>query len=417
MRLLRRTISSYFLLSLAVLLLATPLLYFILKILVKEEVEEKLLFTKAEVIRSLNRHPDAINWQILDRNIRITPTNTRPLKDSFYTSETYDTLSREVIPQHHLRTGISVNGQSYELVVSNSLLDYENLVEGILIVQVVLCLLLLGGLLLINRNLSRRIWVPFYHTLDKLRTYRVEDHEPIVLSQSNITEFNDLNNAITRLAEKDRLAYVSQKEFAENASHEMQTPLAVFQSKLELLLQTSALDSEQAALIHVMEQASMRMSWLNRSLTLLAGIENHQFPDKQPVAIDEILMMIQDQYEDAILQKNIRLTIEKDAPQPVVMNKALADTLVSNLISNAIRHNIENGSIHIRFAAQQLEVANTGAPSPLNPLYLFQRFRKGNADGKGMGLGLEIVRKICTLYNFTVQYRFEHGLHVFTVTF
>jgi signal transduction histidine kinase len=95
------------------------------------------------------------------------------------------------------------------------------------------------------------------------------------------------------------------------------------------------------------------------------------------------------------------------------------EILLSNLLSNAIRHNIPGGSIEISLQAndKELTIRNTGRPSPLDTQKLFQRFQKESPDANSLGLGLEIVKKISDLNQFSIQYRFADQLHIFSVRF
>ena len=185
------------------------------------------------------------------------------------------------------------------------MLDSEDLISSIVQVQVLLLLVLLSGLFLINRNLSQRIWRPFYTTLDKLRGYKVEQHQALNLAGSNINEFNDLNGSLEELTGRMHRSFLVQKEFTENAAHEMQTPLAIFQSKLELLMQTSPINEEQAGLIGDLADAGRRMGRLNKALILLTRIENQQFADIESVALKSILQKQVVQFNSQAEQKHI----------------------------------------------------------------------------------------------------------------
>ncbi len=125
-----------------------------------------------------------------------------------------------------------------------------------------------------------------------------------------MAEFRELNTAVEQLAERSRKAYVAQKEFAENASHEMRTPLAIFQGKLELLMQTDPLTEEQAELITDLATASQRMARLNKGLILLTRIQNGQFPETEEIAVKKTAGHLLRQYQPQIEQKDLQL--EKD---------------------------------------------------------------------------------------------------------
>ena len=293
------------------------------------------------------------------------------------------------------------------------------LIQRIVLVSALLLIALLVGLLVINRMLTKKIWQPFYNTLQRLREYRVDRQPKLTLQPSSISEFNDLNTAIEQLAERNYQVYSSQKEFTENASHEMQSPLAVFQSKLELLMQTKPLNEDQAALITDLANASKRMARLNKSLILLTKIDNDQFIEKETISVKEILQKLIQQYEFQIRQQGIHLRFQDAQDITVTANRTLVEILLGNLLSNAIRHNIPNGSIEISLQAQdrELTIRNTGRPSALDTQKLFQRFQKESPDANSIGLGLEIVKKISTLNHFSIQYHFSDQLHNFTLRF
>jgi len=271
--------------------------------------------------------------------------------------------------------------------------------------------------LLINRALNRKIWQPFYLTLNRLHEYRVDKQASLKLEQSSVNEFNDLNKAIEELTERNHQAYASQKEFTENASHEMQSPLAVFQSKLELLMQTKPLNEEQAALIADLANASKRMSRLNKSLILLTKIENNQFLEKETVSVKEILEKLLEQFEFQIKQQSIRCSLNDETDITIEANKTLIEILLGNLLSNAIRHNLYGGSIQIMLKGKKLIIQNSGKPTSLDKARLFQRFQKESRDDSSIGLGLEIVKKICTLNHYSIHYSFNNQMHIFALHF
>jgi len=320
-----------------------------------------------------------------------------------------------MVPHRVLTSHFTVNGQPCKLEISMSLVDKDELIKSIVTVQVFLLILLLIGLFMINRNLSKRIWKPFYTTLSKLRNYKVENDPPLKLEKASIAEFDDLNKSLEELTDRTHRSYLSQKEFTENASHEMQTPLAIFQSKVELLMQTTPLDEEQAQLISELSDASKRMSRLNQSLVLLTRIENKQFIKEEQVSLTMVLTDLLELYQPQLLQKEI--TVQRVFENDVLLqaNRSLIEVLTGNLLGNAIRHNQTGGTIEAILKGQTLTVRNTGKPVALNSAKLFQRFQKESQDGDSIGLGLEIIKQICHLYGYTVEYKYADGLHAFAV--
>ena len=254
MRLLKKTITTYFIYSAILLILAIPIFYLTLKKMMVNNVDENLVTTKTLIIPRLrNELVNHREGNLVFSGYDIQYDKSRPDKneDSIYTIESagIDSNADPLISNRQLVSHFYVNQEFYSLHITTSLTDKYSLVKRIIWVTTFLLIVLLLGLLILNRVLTQKIWKPFYNTLNRLKEYRVDKQQMLTLEKSPIDEFNDLNKAVTVLTETNYQAYQSQKEFTENASHEMQSPLAVFQSKLELLMQTNPLNEEQATLI------------------------------------------------------------------------------------------------------------------------------------------------------------------------
>ncbi|MES1160193.1 MAG: HAMP domain-containing sensor histidine kinase [Bacteroidota bacterium] len=434
MQLLKKTITAYFIFSVILLLITIPVLYWTLKRLMVANVDENLIATKTRIMPQLldaaagNRegilHLPGAGYDILLEKEGHQPNGhlQQPAErktDSLYNGESIDSYPGRTLPNRLLASHFYINQESYSLRITASLADKYLLIQRIVLVSALLLIALLVGLLVINRMLTKKIWQPFYNTLQRLREYRVDRQPRLTLQPSTISEFNDLNTAIEQLAERNYQVYSSQKEFTENASHEMQSPLAVFQSKLELLMQTKPLNEDQAALITDLANASKRMARLNKSLILLTKIDNDQFIEKETISVKEVLQKLIQQYEFQIQQQGIHLRFENIEDITLTANRTLVEILLSNLLSNAIRHNLPGGSIEISLQTKdkELTIRNTGRPSPLDTQKLFQRFQKESSDANSIGLGLEIVKKITNLNHFSIRYSFTSQLHTFSLRF
>jgi signal transduction histidine kinase len=385
-----------------------------------KNIDEELIATKTLLIPKL-RNVVANNGQggvvYLNYDIQYEKAPSFRSGDSISTIELNDSFSNEIIPQRLLTSQFLVDQTSYRLKIKISMADKNSLIRRIAGVAVILLFLLLLGLLIINKVLSKKIWKPFYKTLERLHEYRVDMQPALHLEKSSVKEFNDLSKAIEQLTQRDYQAYISQKEFAENASHEMQSPLAVFQSKLELLMQTKPLNEDQASLIEDLANASKRMARLNKSLILLTKIENNQFLEKETLSLEEIIKKLKEQYEFQIDQKSIQVEFHVEKDVIVQANRTLTEILLSNLLSNAIRHNVQNGHIVITLKEKELIIQNSGKPYALDVQKLFQRFQKDSFDSGSLGLGLEIVKKICDLNHYNIQYQYINKLHNFLLQF
>jgi signal transduction histidine kinase len=420
MKLLQKTIRSYFVYSVIILLVAIPVFYFVIQGIVQEDVDEDLMNTKEILkpkIANALQHNSISQLNFLDYDITVSESTALKEFDTLTTIEIFDTVARELVPYRVLTSNVIINGKPCMLQVKTSLVDNDDLIQSIVKVQVILLLLLLAGLFIINRNLSKKVWMPFYTTLNKLKNYKVEKHEPLALSKSAITEFNDLNTSLQELTERTYQSYISQKEFTENASHEMQTPLAVFQSKLELLMQTMPLSEEQAELMSDLADSGQRMARLNKSLILLTKIENSQFADKENTSLKTFIEKFILLYQPQMNEKQITVESKITTDEILNANTSLLEVLISNLLGNAIRHNHVGGSIIIKLHAGELIIENTGRLTPLDETKIFERFQKDSIDSNSIGLGLEMVKKVCSINHYEVAYQFINNLHSFTVRF
>jgi len=272
--------------------------------------------------------------------------------------------------------------------------------------------LLLLVLFIINRSLMGKLWQPFNNTLQQLKQFNLTGKNELQLENTGITEFADLNNAVHIMSTRVSQDYEALKSFTENASHEIQTPLAIIQSKLELLMQSDNLKEEQVKHIHSMHSACIRLSKLNQSLILLTKIDNQQFQEKTSIDIGNLIKKQLTNYEELIDVKQITVTASIDDGNTIQMNEVMAEILLSNLITNAIKHNMEKGRIEIVLKKQQLVIRNTGAELKTKPAELFERFKKDNQDSNSLGLGLSIVQKICEQNSFRIDYSFKDPMHI-----
>ena len=420
MKLLNKSLKTYILFSTFVILVSIPVFYYELKKMVTEDVDESLIAKKAEITSKL-KQADLKDFntdlRILDPDISLQPTADSEKPDTIYTGSEYDSLSKETVPQRILKSYLTLNSNHYKLIIKNSLVDNDELISSILLLQSILVLLFVAGLLLISRYYSPKLWQPFYRTLDRIKNHRLESETEFIPDKTDIDEFADLNVTISKITNRNRSVYLTQKEFTENASHEMQTPLAVFRSKVDLLMQTTPLSEEQAKLIEQLDTASQKMKKLNNALILISKIENHQFTETATVNISVVLEKTLSLYEDQLAAKNIKLTRLLPSDFSITANPTIIEIMLSNLISNSIRHNIQNGKVSITVKDKYFIIANEGKQLPLDTSTLFKRFSKHTPGDDGLGLGTEIIKKICDLTNASIDYTFENNMHTFTITF
>ena len=347
-------------------------------------------------------------------NIRKLEKNDN-LKDSiFIVEKPHDFLHFEEIDRFRcLSKVIYLNKKPYRFNIETNIEETQETIFFISITTVFLFVLIVGGLLVLNRRLSKSVWKPFRETLDQLKTFSLNNQTKIEFSKTDVSEFDELNQSLTKLIEHNVSVYKTQKEFTENASHELQTPLAILKNKLDILLQNQDLTEKQYQIAEEMNRALSRSSRINKNLLLLAKIDNKQF-DSETFHLNEVLNQSLEILQEHFEQKNISVNTEISDNVKVNGNIGLTEVLINNLIINAIRHTSINGSISIKLNNSVFEVSNSGTEK-LNSDLLFKRFSRFSKDNNGSGLGLAIVKEICKSQNWTIDYRFENNNHIFSV--
>lgn len=419
MKLLRRTVKNYILYSTLLLVISTPLFYFAIRQLFIHEMEEELFHHKnnfSQIIKQLETEKEIQLFQLINEEFKLSEAATWPVTDSVYTYKQYDSLEHTMVPFRALRTGIQIHNKKYVLLIRESIVGNTRLVAAIVAIQVALLILLLTGFILINRKLSHEVWDPFYTILDKLKQYKIDEDTFISLPHSSTAEFRDLSTAIVQLVNKSRDAYLNQKEFTENASHELQTPIAIFRSKLELLMQTNPLTKEQAELISNLLDTTDRIARLNKNLLLLSKIENRQFISTQKVSVLASLNRTIEDYHQLALNREISISVVASKDLEIHANPILFEILMSNLVSNALRHAPVKTGIAINLEQETLTIQNNGAPLKW-PEKIFNRFNLESRSAQGSGLGLAILKKICEVEKFEITYFYTASQHHFKITF
>ena len=365
--------------------------------------EEKLI----ETIQLWNDVQPSTNIRKLEKNDN--------LKDSiFIVEKPHDFLHFEEVDRFRcLSKVIYLNKKPYRFNIETNIEETQETIFFISITTVFLFVMIVGGLLFLNRRLSKSVWKPFRNTLDKLKTFNLNQQTKIEFSKTDVSEFDELNQSLTKLIEHNVSVYKTQKEFTENASHELQTPLAILKNKLDILLQNQDLTEKQYQIAEEMNRALSRSSRINKNLLLLAKIDNKQF-DSETFHLDEVLNQSLEILQEHFEQKNISVNTEISDNVTVNGNIGLTEVLINNLNLNAIRHTSINGSILIRLSQSEFEVSNSGTDK-LNGDLLFKRFSRFSKDNNGSGLGLAIVQEICKSQNWTIDYRFENNNHIFSV--
>lgn len=420
-RLLNKTLLYYTFFATIILLLSAPFFYWMMEKLYTDDVDEAIVLRKKEFETNNQqtlRITDIAVWNKFNRDIRILPdTVVSNPKDSIIQQTFFDALVPEWEPYRVLYTNVKIEGSPYVLMIQLNLVESEDLIKTIIWIYLGILFSLLLVIFFITRFISNRLWKPFYDTLKMIEQFNIEQHNSPTFKVTNIKEFEQLNSGLEKLIQGNLQSYVSQRSFTQNAAHELQTPLAIFQSKLDLLLQDTSLTEAQANNVQSLYESTSRLTRINKNLLLLAKIENNQFAEIASFSVNELITDVAPYFAEQASSK--KLLIEKDIHSivSITANRGLAEIMINNLFLNAVRHNLENGKIILSLKDNTFTISNSGSMQPLDEVILFKRFGKGSADIRSSGLGLAIVKEICDRYGWQVSYFYEVGLHHFSVTF
>ena len=304
----------------------------------------------------------------------------------------------------------------YELSVYTPSIEKRDLKESIFYLLIGLFVILFVIILLINIWVFHRSMKPFYQLLEWLEHYRLGKNNEKLCIETHTTEFRKLNEAVSRYVAHSEEVFEKQKQFIGNASHELQTPLAICQNRLEMLLEDETLGEQQMSEIMKTYQTLEYLSKLNKSLLLLSKIDNHQFSEEKEVCLNEVLHRYMDDYQEVYAYRDITLTVEEEGELYWRMNETLAVVLITNLLKNAFVHNINKGNIRIVISSSGIRFGNTASGSALDASRVFDRFYQGSKKKEGStGLGLAIVDAVCRHSSLKIRYRFEEDMHWFEV--
>ncbi|MFV8271294.1 sensor histidine kinase [Flavobacterium sp. GT2N3] len=418
-KLLQKTLNYYFIYAVVILITVGPVFYIVSNILYEDDANEDLYAIKKQFDKFTKDNltiKDITLWNKFNRDVTLQKFNGIQ-KDSLFDHSYYDALNKENEPFRALNSPVKIEGKWYTFSAKINMVEKENLIGSTVILFISLLLLLIIGFFIITKIISRKLWQPFYVALDKMEQFEIDKSTSVKLIKSTTEEFNRLNNAIDSLIHKNSSIYLSQREFIENAAHELQTPIAIFKGKLENILQRKDLNSEQFKLIDDLNNTTSRLVKLNKNLLVLSKIDSNSYNEIEKINLNEIINYQLTFFSEQALSKKISIT--NDLADEVVINSnhILAEMLISNLFLNTINHNELNGQIMIKLTNDSVTFSNTGTLLPLQTEKMFERFSKSNPTSQGNGLGLSIIKKIVDTNHWTINYHFINRMHTFEIVF
>lgn len=420
MKLIRYTYIRLFSLMFILFMVWGALFYISMMDEVMDETDDRLLNNKGLVVHRMLQQPERLltadtvsdNYHIR----RISEQEGLNHHDSFYDTKIYIQIENEYEPMRVYRSSFRDNsGQFYEIELYLSTIERDNVIENILFYLIMLFVVLLGITLVGMRLVLKRTFKPLHKLLDWLNNIVPGREVPNLKNETEITEFRMLNNAAINMQKRSRKAYEEQKDFIGNASHELQTPLAISLNKLDMLANSGELNEEQMNLLTQIFETLQRATRLNKSLLLLSQIQNEQFVQASQQNLTQTSQRVLDDMLEVYSDKNITARYETEAAFTPQMNDSLALVLINNLMKNAIVHSPANSTINIKSNEKSITISNEGHTA-LDSKKIFTRFyRAGNSQTKdSTGLGLTIAKEIAKLSGLLLEYAYD-GKHNFTL--
>lgn len=406
--------------TILILLCCLPLFYWVLEKNYAEDLDELIEYRRdhfKEVYQNSLQTTDIEQWNEYNYDLVILPYEGKYTLDKPIMIWFYNPAERHEVDYRTLYTKIEIEEKPYILMSRIAMIEPRDLINTLIGQYGLLFLILIISLSVVQLFISKKLWKPFYKTLHQIEDYNLEKGTVPEFETTKTTEFATLNENVTKLISNNLVVYKHQKEFIENASHELQTPLAVFRSQLDLLLQDTDLTEEQTHIVQSLYDVSSRMTRLNKNLLLLAKIENQQYQTLQEFDFSELLNKQIYILRSLAEENDIKFSINIKNSITINANITLTESLINNLIVNAINHNIPDGSIEIIVQGDSFSVINTGGNEPLDEEKIFNRFSRTSERKKGVGLGLSIVYQICKFHDWSINYRFKDNKHILSVRF
>jgi len=398
--------------TIVIFLLSAAAFYFAIRYILINQVDNDLRIEEREIETYLSEHgalPEPI--PVKEQKISYAVSDQEFKKKRFTTEH----LAGERDSFRILQFGITTKENNYIATVAKSLKSTDDLTRSILLISLATILLILVTSLIINRVLLKKLWQPFYSSLGILKNFRVDKNQTLNFPSTEIDEFAFMNQTIQRTTNQAQQEYSLLKEFTENASHEMQTPLAIIRSKLDLLIQDENLSEQQSKTTQSAYGAIEKLSRLNQSLLLLAKIENNQYAETSIINLKDKITEKLAAFHELWQNQDISVTTSLEDSK-VNLNTELADILLNNLFSNATRHNFSNGFIKVGLKEKELTISNSSNEKELDSKQMFLRFFSQDKKSRYNGLGLSIIKQICDVSGLSIRYLFSGNEHQFILS-
>jgi two-component system, OmpR family, sensor kinase len=415
MRLLSLTNKYYLGLLVLLLVIWSVFLFLVLRFEVYDNVDEVLRYRKNLLIQKI-QETGKLPVQDGFQDFAISPMKGVFLSKDEYSDTLVHKWRNSYDEYRKVNSAFVLEGETYSLMVMLPRLENDEMIDTLVYTVPVFLLLSIIGFSILVKRLNSIVWKPFYHLLEAFKSFRLDAEPQLAFDHSRIDEFNELQNGMKELMVRSREDYQRQRQFTENASHEIQTPLSIIQAKIEMMFQ-NPMEEKQSQNLDQIYNAAERLSSINQTLLMLAKIENQQFAVTIKVNVLTIVRELLAYFEEQAEKYQIKIELKIAEDVQVVANRDLFFILMMNLLKNAFMHNTQAGYITVSANRSVFIVENSGLPTEVSPDKIFDRFYTQSPKKGGVGLGLAIVKGIATENNWKIEYHQMETLHRITIYF
>ena len=420
MKLLSLSNRYYFVGLLLVSILGGITSFFVIRAIINKEFNDKLLAEKEQLIDELHNYDELLSTYRLNigDNIQIIKVDKNPNISSFIKDTVlFDSYEKKELNFRQITFSEKVKNDHYIITISKSLLSSEDLIEGVTEIISLIAFLFFISMLILSNLISRSIWKPFYNTIFQMKDFDVRKPKSLSFKPTKIVEFQELNKTLEKMTNQVVKDYKNLKEYTENTSHEIQTPLAIIKNQIELLMQDEHLTERQLNSINKVYESAGRLSKLKDNLSILSKIDNNQFVETASIRLADYISQRIENVEELLNIKNIEVTLNFIQNPTKEINETLAYLLFNNLISNAIKHNTSPGELYLELTNDHFLIKNTGKPLEISSNEIFERFIKSGNKPDSTGLGLSMVHRITSYYDYTISYKNSDIWHTVIIHF
>jgi signal transduction histidine kinase len=418
MKLIVKTNLNFLILASFLFLAGSIVFYTLLRTAIVKNIDNELLSIKHDFESKHNQqdtvHPYTNFSEILSKATIVDKNYI--IKNQLSDTVLYNENAKDYLLYRQLKFIIKIENKFYLFQIFKPHQNSDDLIVTLILIITFLIIVYIISLFILNRYTLSSSWTGFYKTLTKLEKFDINSNKKFEPEDSEIDEFMNLNNVLVKMTDKIKTDFENLKEYTENTSHELQTPLAVINSKIEILLQTENLDENQMNILSDIYNASIKLSKINKSLIYLAMLDKRRFETNQSVCFNEIINENIAMFDEFIKNKNLQINIENTQKVNIKFNRELANVLISNLIKNAAKHNVNEGFISINLQKDFLEISNSSYYKSENPEDFFQRFKKENSNAHSLGIGLSMVKKICDIFEMPISYKVIGDIHILKIS-